>query len=358
MPHADDLAELRDLQTRAYGRGGGLSDVEAARLRELQTRDGVRPVETIAPAPAQVASPSAASAASAAQSAVRVADPASEPNSDTPSADQAESRRSLLAGRGRLLSVAAAAALVCGVGLGWLLFGQSRAEAVALTSEQQEWQRDLLAQGVYDPGSVRAAAVEEGVVVWTATRDERERTCLILSDGETTSPTCQLTEAIADTGMSGSIVVDAVDASQRQVSVQLLLSASGEPAVAVSSYEYSQGNAGMVYANDAETRIAERLVDEGFDPNSLWVVGYDGDVPVWTAMRLGEPGSCLIYDGSTSESPFVCLDPQTMTEQNASLVLDVADPASGGTTRFELASNGPAYLVITREGGARGAGGD
>ncbi|KJQ55051.1 hypothetical protein [Microbacterium sp. SA39] len=354
MPDAGDLAELRDLQARAYGRSGGLTDAEAARLRALQARDGAQPVETReAERVAAVGAPRADMAAPIAESSPDFAHGFESPEVD------AGNRWSLLAGRGRLLALAAVATLVCGVGMGWLLFGQSRAEAVALTAEQQEWQRDLVAEGVYDQGSVSPVAEKDGVVIWTATRDETERICLILSDGEITVPTCQPSEAVLATGMYGSIMVGDPAADQRQVSAQLLFSASGEPAVAVSSNLFSEERSGIVYANEAETRIAGRLAeDEGFDPNSIWVVGYDDDVPIWTAMKVDEPGSCLIHDGSTPDSPVVCADPQTIAEQQAGLVLNVVDPTSGATTRFELAPNGPTYLVITREGGALNAGGD
>src|SRR5690349_6429086 len=36
MPDAETLAELRSLQERAYGRAGGLSEAEVARLAELE----------------------------------------------------------------------------------------------------------------------------------------------------------------------------------------------------------------------------------------------------------------------------------------------------------------------------------
>jgi hypothetical protein len=66
--------------------------------------------------------------------------------------------------------------------------------------------------------------------------------------------------------------------------------------------------------------------------------------------------SCLIYDGSTDDSPQTCLDPETMQEQGASLVLNVVDADSGAVTHFELASStGPGYLVITHEADATGA---
>lgn len=351
MQDAEELAEMRALQARAYGRDGDLSHAEAARLRALQARaverreDRVIGVaEPVAPEPAAAPEPAVAMTAQTAQ----------DPVDEAPAAASAPAPQRP---RVRWIALAAVATLLCGVGLGWLLFGQSRSEAITLTSEQREWQNALLAEAEYDPSSVRALAVEEGVVVWAATKDGGRRTCLILGDGESTVPNCQLTEAVAGSGMVGSIIVDADGGSQREVTAQVLFATSGEPAVAVSSYDYSSGATGIIYANENETRIAEKLADEGFDPHSIWVAGYDGDVPIWTAMQVDSPGTCLIYDGSMSPSPMVCADPQTIVEQGAGLVLNVVDPQTGAATTYEFSPTGPSYLVITRERGELGAGG-
>ena len=367
MQDAEELAEMRALQARAYGRDGNLSDADAARLSELQARVGARPVEVGVAESVEVSGggPSIGSGPQGGEVgggvSSRFARSTTEGQGEAGEGVSSRFARSTTEGRGegsrrrgRILALAAAGLLVVGIGIGWLLFNPSRVEAVALTSEQQEWQRALLAEAVYDSGSVRAIAVEEGVVIWVATKDEGQFTCLILSDGEATSPSCQRTEVVAEAGIQGSILVEAIADSRREVSAQVLFSATGEPAVAVNSYEYVPGSTGIVYANEEETRTAEKLADEGFDPHSIWVVGYDGDVPIWTAMKLDEPGSCLIYDGSTSESPRVCADPQTMVDQESGLVLNVANTTTGSMIRIEMPANGPGYLTITRDGGGLG----
>lgn len=376
MRDADEFEELRSLQARAYGRDGALTEEEAIRLRELEDR---RIVATAEPAAQTDAEPDAAPLQPAitgfAPGRGREAgapgparhDPAEDlpvPDPATVDADErpavpTESLGSVLRAHWRPFAIAAAAALVIGLGVGWLAFGRPGVPPVELTATQQQWQSDLISSGVYDPGSIRALAVEEGAVIWSATRDERVRTCLILSTGSMTQPSCDRTERIADTGIYGTISVRGDDDTQRQVSVQMLLSASGEPAVAVSTYDYDPTMSGVTYANEAETRTAERLVEDGFEANSLWVIGYDGDVPVWTAMELESQNQCLIYDGSTAQAPTVCADPETLLEQASSLVLNVVDSETGETTHLEMASNrGPSYLVITREGGVVGAGED
>jgi hypothetical protein len=201
--------------------------------------------------------------------------------------------------------------------------------------------------------------VKEGAVIWTATSEASKNTCLILSTGEMTTPSCDRTDRIAESGIYGAIIVRDADDVRRQVTAQMLMTAAGEPAVSVGSYDYEATESGITYANEAESQTAERLADDGFEPSSLWVVGYDGDVPVWTATQLDSQNRCLIYDGSTADAPMTCADPETMQDQASSLVLNVTDVATGDVTHLELPSTlGPAYLVITPQGSVVGAGGD
>lgn len=367
MLDAEEHDELRSLQARAYGRDASLTASEASRLRELEDR-------RIARAELSTGSTSAESAEAVPREhpavAPRVLVPSEDadvagPHGDDGSADATEDRpaapslRPLLREHLRPVAIAAVAVLLVGLGVGWLAFGSSRAEAVELTSGQQEWQDELVSGGLYDSGSIRALAVEEGAVIWTATKGERERTCLILRAGDVAVPNCELTERVTETGVYGSIVVETDDDLQRQVNVQMLLTAAGQAAVAISTYDYDPGSTGVTYANEAESKAAERLVSDGFDPNSLWVVGYDGDVPVWTAVQMESQNHCLIYDGSRPDAPMTCADPETMQEQASSLILTVVDSETGAVSHLEMASNrGPASLVITREGGLSGAGGD
>ncbi|MDF2507439.1 MAG: hypothetical protein K0Q52_1298 [Microbacterium sp.] len=368
----EESTELRSLQARAYGRDSALTATEAERLRELEDRR-VAPVAERAPGEQPVARARIDDGASAATSADddqdgADADDARDPAVDEEGADADEpssapstwrSLLSLLRTSWRPIALATVAVLAVGVGVGWLAFGRSGAEAVELTAEQQGWQDDLLADGVYDPGSIRPLAVEEGAVIWTATKGGQERTCLILGTGDATVPTCERTERIAATGIYGSISVKGEGGLQREVSAQLLFTASGEPAAAVSTYEYDPTESGVTYANEKESETAARLSEDGFDASSLWVVGYDRDVPIWTGQQTESRNHCLIYDGSTDEAPVACADPETMQDQASNLVLTVVDTETGGTTSVEMmSSSGPGYLVITREGGTSGAGGD
>lgn len=379
MLSAEEVAELRALQERAYGREADLTAADAARLRELETHRAARPVAAAGePEPVATGVPAASESSVSEAAESWLAEPLEEQGpwmgsgarsgvfAEPPSTDAATqpvagaTNLTLVRAHWRPVALAMVVLLAVGVVAGWALFGRPAGTAVALTPEQQEWQNALVVEGKYDAGSVRAVAVEEGVVVWMATKDERKRTCLILGDGETTAPTCQPADAVTGAGMAGSLVIDeGGEPGQpvREVSASLMITASGEPAVVVNSYEYDEAGM-MTYATEEETLIAERLADEGLNPGSIWVVGYDGDVPIWTGTMLDTNRQCLIYDGSSDPIEMSCDDSQLLQEQGTSLVLEhVGD--DGGKTTLELSPNyGPTFLVITRERGELGAGGD
>jgi hypothetical protein len=349
MLNAAELEELRSLQARAYGREASLTDADVVRLRELEDRRVMPAPEPAAQAVADPdATPITAPGAAAEGDAV-----------DAGGAEPSAPLSSPLRAHRRLLTVAAVAVLIVGLGVGWLAFGRTGVASVELTAEQQDWQRELVASGDYDAGSIRALAVEEGAVVWTATKEERERTCLILRAGEVVMPSCDRTDTVEEAGIYGVITVSGTADTQRQVAAQMLFAPSGDPAVAVDAYDYDTGPGGITYSNQEESQTALRLADEGFQSNSLWVVGYDGDVPVWTATQLESQNRCLIHGGATADAPMICADPETMQDQASSLVLNIADVETGDVTHLELASGQrPSFLVITREGGVSGAGGE
>lgn len=351
MSNAAELDELRDLQARAYGRGGGLTDTEAARLRELQ--GGSAP--SVVPEPAEPAAHEASTHAHAPAEDPPPAEETAAAQADAPE-DSGASAPALLRARWRPLALVAAALLIAGLGIGALLARPAGEPVVALTSEQQEWHDLLVAEGEYDPGSVRTIAVQHDVVMWTATKQASKYTCLIFGHDGGRTPTCNDTESVAESGIWGSIVVESDGKVSREIAAQLLFTASGQPAIAVSHHEQYLGSTGITYANAIETQIAEGLVDQGFDAQTLWVAGYDGDVPIWMGQQAESLEQCLVYDGSVEPVNMVCSDPQTFGERDAALVLTVVDAQSGATTTFEMAwGSGPSYLVITREGGGIGA---
>lgn len=367
MLDAEEHDELRSLQARAYGRDASLTASEAARLRELEDRRVTRADDTAGGDPAEITE---AVPAQPAPVAPRVLfgqeDAGATSEADDGSGEAAvgggpaaaaPSLLSLLRRHWRPAAITAVAVLLIGLGVGWLAFGRSGAAPVELTATQRSWQDDLVSGGVYDSGSIRALGVEEGAVIWAATKERGASICLILRAGDVAVPNCGPSERVSDTGIYGSIMVAAEGDLHRQINVQMLLTAAGQPAVAVSTYDYDPGTTGFTYASEGESQTATRLVEEGFDPNALWVIGYDGDVPIWSGTQIESQNRCLIHDGSRADSPMVCVDPETMQDQDSSLILTVVDAETGDVTNLELASNnGPEYLVITREGGVSGAG--
>lgn len=412
--------ELRALQARAYGRGGRLTDAEAARLRELELIRAVRSdataelpsaaelpkaaeVRIAAELPSAAEVPKAAELPSAAElpkaavlreedtrsgggiaaeapperqisarKRARVdaggpsggeghadraggADAGEASGADDPAErarDGAESSPRASAGRLRshlrMLVIVAVLIAAAGVGLGWLLFGDRGAPGIQLTPEQQQWQNRLLASAEYDAGSLRAVGEEVGVVVWYATKKDGELVCVILSDGENTRPSCTTATDSAIQGLHGQFRTPDGE-NERQIDAQVLLDEEGDPAVTVSSYLLNGEILEFPFATDEEADAAAKLGEAGFDPQTLWIVGRDGDTPLWSAVRPATSEQCLIYDGSEPDPDMICDDAETLWQGGGSLVLDEIDAETGDLTRFEYVFGGGAsYLTITK----------
>ncbi|WEK62335.1 MAG: hypothetical protein P0Y60_06150 [Candidatus Microbacterium colombiense] len=355
MLDAADLAEMRALQARAYGRDGGLDAAEASRLRDLMRR-AARPVR---PEPAAPTVPRSAgdlpNIGGSAPDTVRSSadlrgsdDVATDVSVDVPTAEVAEPTRfrHVLLRRWRTLLLGVVVTLVLGIGLGWMLFAPAGAEAVVLTPAQQEWQAELVADDDYDHGSVRPIAVEAGVVLWFATQSDGKRLCLVMGNGTRNNATCDRDEIVRESGLYGTMVVEHAE-GQTEVSGQLILTRGGEPAVIVSSYENGPLGNVPTYDTDDDERFAALLVDQGFDQNSVWPVGRDGDNPIWTGARPDEGTQCLIY-GSTSE----VLDMRCESSlDSGGLWVEHVDDKTRQKTRVDWSwtTNYGPTLTITRE---------
>jgi hypothetical protein len=349
MLGADERDELRALQARAYGRGGELSAPEADRLRELSRRQAekapVEPEPAVAPAPVLISGvPDALVGRSRADepgSAASLSSP-DEPMAGAPAEVSARSLRAAIANHWRPALIAAVAALIVGLGAGWLLFGRSSAEAIELTPRQQQWQA-ALADGGYDPGSLRAIAEQDGVVLWYATKMAGEKTCLVIGDGQQVEVSCQGTEVVQVSGLSARLVLGGDQ--ETEISGQLLLSPGGQPAVMVSASVIS-GETSPVYANEGEERFAEGLVDQGFNESTVFVVGYDGENAVWTGFHPENGTQCLIYSVPAGMSVMHCGE----NGVSENLWVEYIDPQTSETTRAEWnwTSSVGANLVITK----------
>ncbi|WP_449407697.1 hypothetical protein [Microbacterium maritypicum] len=339
----DGIGELRALQAKAYGRGGGLTDAEARRLREWEepSRSPAASSQPV-PAPVLVAELSDASPA-------RGTDGRGAPVvSASGDADPASSARSLLRRFGTLAGIVVVVSVALGVLLGWLMFADRGAAPVALSVDQQQWQSELAASGVFDAGSIRAVTTERDVVVWFATKDGGSIVCMVLGDGESSVPSCTARQQAVDGGMRSSIVVGAEDEVQYEVGAQLYLTRAGDPAVVSYGYIVSSQSSNM-FASPEEAAVAASLADAGFDGRSVAVVGYDGDVPLWVAMDKETQRLCLLYDGSEPDPEKVCQQPWFASGDDETLVLE-REGDDGVTTRYEYTSAyAQNYLTVTRE---------
>lgn len=388
MPEAGEIAELRSLQERAYGRGGGLSEAEAARLRELEVLRAASSAEAGGPR-SEAARTHGVPAVSAAQGADALAEvgradvlPVAEGDAEAPGPSRSGLARGEMSpsasngvpsasaervpvddeappggdgespGRGllrlwRQLSVTAVLLVGLGLGFGWVAFARHGADEIALTPEQESWRTAILAEGEYDSNSLHALREEEGVIAWVATRDDGESSCLLLGDDGTPTPFCTAAKQVEEQGVFGGISRER-DGRRVDVNAQLLFTASGEPALAMMSYETTSPS-GITYATEEEARIARRLAEQGYDQNSLWVVGYDGDLSVWTGVKVEAQESCLIVSGAQPEADAACQG--LATEPGDDLLrVTVKDPDSGAETEYVYGTTttGPATLQIIR----------
>ncbi|MFJ4224304.1 hypothetical protein [Microbacterium sp. NPDC089695] len=308
MPPEDDAAELRALQQRAYGRDGGLTAEEAARLSELEAARVARersaesePSSSAHAAPAD-AVPTGADTAAAEPDAVV-------PELVEPAADPAPAPARALPGALRAHAWTAVAAslvlLLIGVAVGWGVFGR---DDQVLSSAQQE-RRLELQQGDYDAGSVRLIAEDDDAVVWYATRRDGEIACAVLDVGEASQDQCALDDADDGQPLTVSMSVpvadpdDPADEYGTSISATVGYSTSGEPLAWIYRWEIDDAMLGQFEGSERER--AEALVAEGYLPG-LSIVGYFHDEPVWLVdkpadgTQTGGFVQCMVVDAASA----------------------------------------------------------
>lgn len=323
MLSSGETAELRELQRRAYAPGGGLLAEDAARLNELEDKRvaAVAPpvdAEDASAAPVNGTEAEAVGSARAggAMSGARAVDPGapaiaaeasgtgrSLPDTDAgatvadaegPSGGAVPAARS----RRRLpwVSLAAgAAALLVGLGAGWVLSESRRAPAsLEITAEQQARGEQIAPEGT-DPGSVIALRERGDVVAWYATKNSGETTCLILDGGgDDVETSCAIEASLASMPLSNLIEVETGSDDGLDVTyATLTFTPDQRPAVTIDGYR-GQMPPDELYESDEEADIAASLREAGYRADSIYVVGYHGDDPLWTAQR-GTREECLVY---------------------------------------------------------------
>lgn len=186
-------SERRDeLRRLAYGREAGLTEAQAAELRDLELRE--RALRGAAPDTGPDAPPQAVEDAAADLTPGTVSHRPQPEGDDMPpgadTADRTDAAPTASSGaatrppgmrRWLVPAAAAAAILLLGAAIGW--FGAARAAEAApiMSVEQSELALDLEVDGEYDPGSVQLVGSEQNANLWRATRDDAEFDCVILT---------------------------------------------------------------------------------------------------------------------------------------------------------------------------------
>ncbi|GAB3600251.1 hypothetical protein [Microbacterium tumbae] len=176
---------------------------------------------------------------------------------------------------------ASALALLLGFGVGWLVFARG-VEQIAFTAANAAKQAELNADGQFDPGSVVPVGEKYGVTVWRATSGEGESECLILTHGDLDGRACVPREDFELNGVYAYIDVPREDEETTdQISAGVVHGLDDQPVIVVQSWmSYATNDWRSQYTED-ELVVADRLVAGGYQGESLQILGYDGETPVW-----------------------------------------------------------------------------
>ena len=354
MLSADESAELRELQAKAYGRDGALSVEELARLRELEpTRSRNSPAVPIAePVEAFEAGaadpPTDSGAGQDSEPGFVPGDPSDEPIAERVEASAPAASRPRWA-----LIVAASAALVLGVGIGWLVFGRDPGPAIPVTAEQQIRGEQLAEESNLDPGTIVPMAESSDVLVWMGTRDEGEITCLIIEDGEHDTTSCAETQSLSDTGLYAMLSRDAPPESgngSEMISASLGFAREDEPVVMIQRGWTTTSSEGYLdqFTDPEQRATAARLIDQGLDEWSPMLVAYDGDTPIWIGTRDQSQEACLFYGGEP-DAPSACgsIETAQTTGVGMSMLSGEGDTPSGVSVTLRYTEQMMPSIVIS-----------
>lgn len=360
----EEIAELRDLQRRAYGPGGGLPAQDAARLRELETqrvasdrrgRTAVPSAESRPPSLAalrhsdSLRSPAALRLAPRSLSEDRSDETkgAQDPPVEAREPDEAPSPRGIraLLRRTWVPYAAAGLALVAGFGIGFAVFDREAVPSIALSGADAATQAELEESGAYDAGSIVPIAEEHGALIWRATQEEGARRCLIAASEVQTTNTC-LTEAeYEQSGSVLSVSVELPDGGDEEydyLNIALVRAIDGRLAVVAQPWSDGGWDWRSQYTED-ELAVIDRLEAEGYDGETLQLVGYDGETPVWWEYRGDE--ECVIVS-SPEGTEEACGE-----AGGGPVVLELPDPG-GMVTGYAVTSSTVRGPVLTIYRGA------
>ena len=372
MLHESESAELRALQVRAYGRDGGLTEDDAARLRELESMR-VEPAVTARSAPAAGQGADAVDLPRSAEDSLPlhvepvvtdplIGHPAGSVAGEHAGGGQHLGDRGLRAAVRRhwkAALAASAALLVIGFGAGWALFGQT-GDAVALTSEQQQRRAELQAEGEFDPGSLRAIGQDEDVLLWYATKEEGATICITLDAAGKSADQCQPAAEIENgnaIGLSASVTAPGEgEDSPEEIWASAARAMNGEIVGIIQRWRSDRNSWLSQFPGDERER-AEQLIDAGFEEYSFSVVGYFRGAPVWRAQRFEDDDvqECLIVDAVGSVDCRASGDEGYSGDgiETRGLTVDEAGAAAAEwSVRLAYTPNGTPYLVVSGDSAA------
>ncbi|WP_194420296.1 hypothetical protein [Microbacterium abyssi] len=342
MPAEDASSELRALRAKAYGRDGGLSAEELARLHELEgpgTAD--EPAEEERPRLPSVAQPlSSAAAPQPPLNDPQEAGPAPSASTHDPTAEllsrvapraEGETKRVERAERVETASSpeqprrrwpvilgTAAALLAIGLGVGWGIWGWD-SHQFALDAAHGEERAELEASGAYDPGTVVPIAEQHGVVVWRADRSEGEELCVIVTGAEHSQDGCIAYEQVEKSNWpnASATVPEGQEEAGHQLVAGLIPTPSGELVPFIQVWGGQEQFDWESQYSESELAQAREIEAAGYLPESLSIIGYDGDTAIWSTWESGQFCVLAPADDGLAE---MCADDPT---QDITLVLRV-----------------------------------
>jgi hypothetical protein len=345
-----DVDELRALQRKAYGPGGGLSAAEASRLDALQER--ARLDDAPAGASEDAGMPHDGDVEAVGDDPAETEATEEEPEATGEPAAAAPSARQVLSGQWRVLLVAAIVVLGVGLGAGWMLFAP-RPSGIELTEEQRERGHTFADSEDFDSGTLRAVGRDEDAVAWYGTKRDGQLVCLLLDVGGIADTECVTAEDVQPFALSTSVMAptpatdEETDHEPTSVSAYLALSTEGLPMVGI--HRWTAANSMLTGFAGEDRDRAEELLEEGYVA-SLSIIGLFGDQPVWLAERYTadtEPETCLIVDGADRVTQ--CAPSASAREDGISVVaIDGGrDPSRATVLTLAFTESQAPYLTIT-----------
>lgn len=370
MLDAEETTQLRALQARAYGRESSLTAADAARLAELEakrfgaSRDESQRATTAADRseavpslqPAALAAPESSPLSPVAAGSVEPERPTAESTAE-PTAEPASTRAAAAALRPavrrhwRAVATACVGLLIVGLGAGWALFG--RDDGVPLSAEEKQRSAAIESAGGYDPGTVEAIARDDDAIVWFGTKKDGEIECIVLDAAEESSNGCLIVADLERGHGLSAAVIDSRRSDEgmgEQISATAGRTHDGEMTALIQRWAVGVDD-WMQQFDASERERAEELLDRGYEPYSLSVMGYAAGAPIWTATRTEEftTMQCLIVDAVEATH---CVDADNGMIPGEGIVVEgvSVDDANGQTAPWsvtlEYTTMGRSYLIV------------